>query len=174
MTLVLGGLLIAIPTESFAQRHGGRSYGGGWHGGGGHGYQRGYGAGYRSRHGYGGNVVYYGHRRYGGYPGYYGYRGYAAYPGYYGYGGYYSHHHHNDGVWIALGAGLFGLIVGSLLAPRPVYQYTYPNEPPPPQVAPAPVPVTPRCQDGSPVPVGGYCTAPPAEPESPPPKAERG
>lgn len=154
LALILAGLLIVMPQQSFAQRYGGR-HGGGWHGGGG-GYQRGY-AGYGGRHGY------YGYRGNGGYRGYYGYGGY--YPRYYGYGGYYGgyyHHHDNDGVWIALGAGLLGLIVGSAIARPRVYQYAYPNAaPPPPQApAPAPPPTTPRCQDGSPVPPGGYCTGP--------------
>lgn len=162
LALILGVLLVVIPQESFAQRYGGRPHG--WHGGGGHGYQRGYGGRYR----YGGNVAYHGYRGYGGYPGYYGYGGYVGYPRYYGYGGYYGHHHHdNDGVWIALGAGVLGLLVGSALARPRYYQYAYPSAPPPPPPPPAApaMPATPRCQDGSPVPPGGYCTAPPSEGE---------
>ncbi len=177
LALVLGGLLVATPTESAAQRHG---HGGGWHGG-----HRGGGYVYAGRHGYAGNAVYYGRRGYGAYPVYGGYGGpvaypaygygaygaygayggYAGYPGYYGYGGYYDHHYHNDGAWIALGAGVVGVIVGSILARPRVYYYPVEAPPPPaPPPPPQPAPVTPRCQDGSPVPVGGYCTAPPAEP----------
>jgi hypothetical protein len=170
LTVVVAGLLIAIPTESVAQRYGGHSHSGGWHGGGGRGHHGGYRSGHYGNRTYGGYSGYYG---YGGYPRYYGYGGYG-YPGYYGYGGYYGHHHDNDGVWIALGAGLFGLILGSALArPRVVYQYAYPSEAPPPPPPPA-APVTPRCQDGSPVPAGGYCTGPQAEPPPPPPMGERG
>lgn len=172
LALVLGGLLIAAPNEAFAQRHGGKSHGGGWHGGGSHGYQRGYGARYGGWNRYGGSAVVYGRRASVGYPAYYGYGGYGGYPGYYGYGGYYGHHHHHDnGVWIALGAGLVGVILGSALSRPYVYQYPYPTQAPPPPPAPPAAPVTPRCQDGSPVPVGGYCTGPPSEP---PPMGERG
>lgn len=175
MALVLGGLLIAVPQESFAQRHGARPHGGGWNVGGSHGYQRGYVGGYPGRYGYGRNVVNYGYGGYGGYPGYVGYRGYAGYPRYYGYRGYYGHHHdhdNNNGVWIALGAGVLGLIVGSALSRPRVYQHAYPSAAPPPPPPQPPAPEVPRCQDGTPVPVGGYCTAPPPVP--PPPMGERG
>lgn len=189
LSLVLVGLLIATSSEAMAQRHGGKSHGGGWHGGG---WRGGGGHIYGARRGYAGNVAYYGRRGYSGYPAYsgyggvarypayYRYGGYGGYPGYYGYGGYYGHggyygYHHNDGAWIALGAGVVGIIVGSILARPRVYQYYNPYEAPPPPPAPQPqqAPATPLCQDGTPVPVGGYCTAPPAEPVLPP-KPARG
>jgi len=147
--LVLAGLLIAMPSESIAQHYGARSHGGGGHGGGGQGYQRVYG---------------------GGYGGYRPYQGYGGYPGYYGYGGYYGNDHHDNdnGVWIAIGAGILGFVLGSAVSQRQVPRYGYPSQAPPPTA-----PTTLQCPDGSTIPVGSYCPAPP--PAAPaPPMGERG
>lgn len=166
-SLILAGLLIAIPSESIARPHPGKAHGGGWRNGwqgGGPGYQRGYVKGYGGRYAYGRSVYY-------GYPGYGGYRpygGYVGYPGYYGYGGYYGHghHHHNNGAWIAVGAGLLGVVLGSVIAHRHVYPYGYVNQAPPPP----PPPATQQCPDGSTVPAGNYCPEPaPAPAPAPPP-----
>jgi len=165
LALVLAGLMISLPSESIAQRHGGGPHGGGGHGGGGHVYQRGYGGGqggYVGRYGYGSNPVYYGYRGYGGYRPY----GYVGYPGYYGYGGYYGHDDNDNGVWIAIGAGILGFVLGSVVSQRQATPYSYPSQAPPPPPA-APAPATPRCQDGSPIPVGGYCQGPPPPVQQP-------
>ena len=178
---VLAALLVAIPTQSIAQHHGGRGHGGGWrggwHGGGSHGYNRGYGGGYVNRYAYGGYPGYY--RGYGGYRPYYGgayyggpyYGGYVGYPGYYGYGGYYGHHNHHNDAWIAVGAGVLGVVIGSAIAHRQVYPYGYHTQAPPPPAQ--------QCPDGSTIPAGSYCPEPPAPalppaPEPPLPSPERG
>jgi hypothetical protein len=165
LALFLAGLLIALPSESIAQRHGGRPHDGGGHGGGGHGYQRGYGGyggGYVGRYGYSSNPVYYGYRGYGGYRPY---PGYAGYPGYYGYGGYYGH---DNDAWIAIGAGILGFVLGSVVSQRQAPPYGYSGEGPPPAA-----PATHQCPDGSTIPVGVYCQAPPP-PAPQPPLGERG
>jgi len=86
------------------------------------------------------------HYAYGGYyhrP-YYGYVVYRPYRPYYPYyGGYYRYP-----VW-----GMLGVMI----APPPVYVYPVP---PPPPVAP---PIQ-HCPDGSAIPIGSYCAAPPAAP----------
>ena len=169
--IVLAAVLVAIPTQSIAQHHGGRGHGGGWrggwHGGGSHGYNRGYGGGYVNRYAYGGYPGYY--RGYGGYRPYYG--GYVGYPGYYGYGGYYGHHHHHNDAWIAVGAGVLGVVIGSAIAHRQVYPYGYHTQAPPPPAR--------QCPDGSTIPAGSYCPEPqapalPPAPEPPLPSPERG
>jgi hypothetical protein len=147
LAVVLVGYLAAIPSPSIAQHHGPRAYGGGWHGGGGYGY----------RGGYAGIPAYGGYRTYGGYRGYGGYPAYYVYPGYYG--------HYNNGAWIAVGAGILGVMLGSVIA-RP---YVYPYPPPVVYAPPAPV-ATQQCPDGSTIPAGSYCPAAPA-PVAPPPVA---
>ncbi len=173
LVLILAGLSIAVPAEAIAQRHGGR-HGGGWHGGGpsyargyvgGYGGRYGYRGGYGGRYGYGGGPVYYG-------PRYGGYRGYGGYPGYYGYGGYYGGYYDN-GAWIAVGAGILGGIIGSAIARPRVERYYYPYEAQPPPPLPQQAPAIQQCPDGSTIPMGSYCAAPP--PPAPlPPMGERG
>lgn len=187
--LILTGLLVAVPSGSLAQRHGGGGHGGGggWHGNGGHGgggwngggrhgggyrYGGGYGHGGHG-HGYGGR---YGYGGYGGYWPYYGYGAYGGYPAYYGYGGYpgyYGYGHYENGAWIAVGAGILGAVVGAAIAHPHDNYYAYPGEAPP-QAVPAPVaPAVQRCPDGSVIPQGNYCME--AQPVAPPPPMnERG
>jgi len=171
--LILTGLLIVVPSQTIAQRYGARSHGGGGHGGG-HGYQRGPGGGYQRGFGGGYQSGYGGGYGYGGYQPYYGYGGYGGYGGYYGYGGHYGYHHdHDNGAWIAIGAGILGVLLGSAISHHQAYHYGYPYQAPPPPPPPAaPGPVTPRCQDGSPIPAGGYCQGPPPPVQQPMP--ERG
>jgi hypothetical protein len=143
--LVLTGLLLGMPSELSARPHGPAGYA----------YPRAYGGRYAG--GYGGRYAY-------GYPAYYG-RAYAAYPRYYGYAGYpryYGYHnHYNNGAWIAVGAGLLGVMLGAALARPRVYAYpyqpyvqqpVYPNQAPPAQA-----PATQQCPDGSTVYAGNYC-----------------
>jgi hypothetical protein len=162
---------MAVPSQAIAQRHGLGSGGGGWHGGG-QSNHRGYGGGYRRSYGGGygyGGPVYYGHGGYGGYP----YYGYGGYPGYYGYGGHYGYGYHDNDAWIAIGAGILGAMLGAAIAQHPVNHYGYPSQPPPQADAPPePARGTPRCQDGSPIPVEGYCQGPPPPVQQP--AAERG
>ena len=169
LAFAVAGLLVAMPTEAIAQYYGARGHGGAsrgqWHGGGGYGYRSGYASGYGGWSGYSGYPAYPGYQGYGGY-----YPGYGGYPGYYGYNGYYGHyHHHGDDAWIAVGAGILGVMLGSVIAQGHAHSYGYPNQaPPPPPAAPAPAtpaPATPRCQDGSPIPVGGFCQGPAPGPE---------
>src|SRR4029453_7018355 len=95
------------------------------------------------------------------------YFGLGGYPAYYG--GYYGYHHHDDDAWIAVGAGIVGVLVGSVIARPPVYVYPMP---PPPPAAPA----TQQCPDGSIIPAGSYCPEPPspAPAPAPAPAPERG
>ena len=153
--LVLTGLLLGMPSELAARPHGPAGYA----------YPRAYGGRYVG--GYGGRYAY-------GYPAYYG-RGYAAYPRYYGYarypryygypgyyGGYYGYHRNYNDAWIAVGAGVLGVMLGAALARPRVYPYpyqpyvqhpyVYPNEAPPAQA-----PAAQQCPDGSTVPAGNYC-----------------
>jgi hypothetical protein len=59
-------------------------------------------------------------------------------------------------------------VLGSVVSQGHVHQYGYPSQAPPPPPPPAaPAPVTPRCQDGSPIPVGGYCQGPPPPVQQP-------
>ena len=155
----LAGLLVALPAPATAQRHGG---GGGWHGGGG-GWHGGSGRWHRGSGGW------YGGGGYAGYGGYYGYRPY--YGNYYGYPGYHGGYH--DG-WIAVGAGVLGVLIGSAIA-RPAYAYPYPVYAPPPVPPPAPVPAPvqpappgPQCAAGSVMSPDGYCQS------APQPTPERG
>jgi hypothetical protein len=62
------------------------------------------------------------------------------------------------------------VMIGSMMVPRPVY--VYPVPPPPQHAAPA----TQQCPDGSVIPVGSYCPAPPqaAPAPAPAPAPERG
>jgi hypothetical protein len=118
---------------------------------------------------------------YGGHRGYYGYRPYYGYPGYYGYGPY----PYYNGAWVAVGAGVLGVMIGSAIA-RPYY-YPYPYAPviyapppPPPTVvvqqvpaappapAPAPPAATTQCAAGTVMSAEGYCQALPR------PSPERG
>jgi hypothetical protein len=39
------------------------------------------------------------------------------------YGGYYGYPYYHNGAWIAVGAGILGVMLGSVLVPRPVYVY---------------------------------------------------
>src|SRR3954447_21051560 len=183
LALMVAGLLVTIPSPSIAQHYGGRGRDGGGYGyrGGGYGYRGGgygyRGGGYGYRGGYGGHPAY---AAYGGYVGYPRYAGYAGYPAYYGYPGYYGYHDHYNDAWIALGASIFGVMLGTIVAPRYASPYPYPPvayAPPPqqqpqsqPQPQPQAAPVTPHCVDGSPIPAGGYCTAP----QPAPPGPERG
>lgn len=102
----------------------------------------------------GGHVAYRGVApRYGGY---YALRGYPVYPRYYGYRGYpYPYHHHHNDVAIAIGAGLFGVLIGTAIAPRHYYY----EAPPPPAMH--------SCPDGSMIPVAEHCAP---EPMPPPPE----
>ena len=60
------------------------------------------------------------------------------------------------------------VMLGSVLVPRPVYVYPVPAPPPP-------APATQQCPDGSIIPVGTYCPAPPqAAPAPAPERGERG
>lgn len=152
LALVLAGLLAVTPSQLNAQ-------------------YRGLMGGYRHWSGYG-------------YPVRYGYRAYGAYPYYRGYGGYrgyYGYHRYGNDAWIAVGAGLLGVMIGSAFVPRYPYPYAYPRVvyvpvayPPPP-----PPPVQ-QCPDGSTVPMGSYCAAlpqhqaPPLPPAPPAPMPERG
>lgn len=157
-TLVLAGLLLAVPAQSFARPHGARGHGvamrGTWQGG--YGYRSGYIAGYPVRQGY---AAYRGYPAYGGYRPYgaYGYPVYGGYPGYY-----YGHHNHYNDAWIAVGAGLVGVVLGAMVAQPRVYRYPYPQAAYPQQ------PQMQQCPDGSTIPVGAYCPAPQA-PAQPPP-----
>ena len=162
IVLALAGLSIAIPVQSFAKPHGARGYGpampGAWQGGR-YGYRPGYVAGYPIRQGY---AAYRGYPVYGGYRPYraYGYPVYGGYPGYY----YGHHHYHNDGAWIAVGAGLVGVALGAMIArPRAYYYYPYPQATYPQQ---QPQPQMQQCPDGSTIPVGSYCPAQPAPAQS--------
>ena len=157
-TLVLAGLLLAVPAQSFARPHGARGHGvamrGTWQGG--YGYRPGYIAGYPVRQGY---AAYRGYPAYGGYRPYgaYGYPVYGGYPGYY-----YGHHNHYNDAWIAVVAGLVGVVLGAMVAQPRVYRYPYPQAAYPQQ------PQMQQCPDGSTIPVGAYCPAPQA-PAQPPP-----
>ena len=149
--LVLTGLLLGMPSELAARPHGPAGYA----------YPRAYGGRYVG--GYGGRYAY-------GYPAYYGrgyaayprYYGYARYPRYYGYPGYYGYHRNYNDAWIAVGAGVLGVMLGAALARPRVYPYpyqpyvqhpyVYPNQAPPAQA-----PAAQQCPDGSTVPAGNYC-----------------
>lgn len=150
---LLAALLVAIPGQVLAQPYGPVGYGMGWHGW--HG-----GAAY-AYHGYVGRSVY------GGYPIYYGYRGYGGYRPYYRYVPY-------PPYYGLPGAGIVGVMIGSVIAPPPVYVYPAPPPPPPP---PAPAaPATQQCPDGSIIVVGSSCPAPAqaAPAPIPQPAPERG
>jgi hypothetical protein len=150
-TLILAGVVMAVPTESAAQRHGWGGHAGAWHGGGGHGggWHGGgwHGGGWHGGGGYGYRLAHYGYR-YGGYPYY---AGYARYRSYYGYPGFY------------------GISPWPVFIPTPVYV----------PVAYVPFPQQPalqQCPDGSAIATGGYCPAPPPvappQPAAPPPVAQ--
>ena len=156
--LTLAALLLMLPVEALAQRHGGGH--GGWRGGGGYGhggYRGGYRGGYGyGRHGYRGGYGYRGYRGYRGYGGYYGYPvysgyyGYPAYYGGYGYGGYYGF---GDGWAAAFGAGIIGLILGTAIASHDHEHYV----PARPYVQEGPPVETYRCADGTVIPADGQC-----------------
>ena len=92
--------------------------------------------------------------------------GYGRYPGYYGYYGYpryYGHYHYGYWPWVGVAAPLLG------------YMLTVAYPPPPPPPPPPPV-VIKECPDGSTIPAGHYCPAPPVvapapAPVAPPPPA---
>jgi hypothetical protein len=159
LAFFLAGLLVTTPSTTFAQPYGGPAYGpppGWWHGDGGYGYHP-YAGGYRPWAGYGAYAPYAA-------PGYY--------PGYYGYPAYYGHYDDN-GAWVAV-AGILAAVVGSAIAQGYVY-----GQPGPVTYAPPvpPPPLAQDCPDGSTIPAGIDCPAPPAPapapvPIPPPPAAQ--